>query len=240
MMTGLGWLTAGLAGLMLLIAGGCVVRLATWRRRDRAAGPEADVLHALMGVAMAGMLEPRLSPVPDAVWRAVFGVAVTWFAWRAIRARISRRDAGRERATTAHHAMPHAVQCAAMLYMLVPARSAVDSAGMAMTGMSTSGFLANPAIALLLVAFMLVYVMWTADQFAGRSRARTSPVPAGQYPPGSTTADAVAADTVAAGTVAAGTVAAGTVAAHVPSLRFEAGCAIVMSIAMGYMLLPML
>jgi hypothetical protein len=217
MMTGLGWLTAGFAGLMLLIAGGCVVRLVTWRRRGRAAGPEADVLHALMGVAMAGMLEPRLSPVPDDVWRAVFGVAVAWFAWRALRARISRRDARRDRAAAGHHAMPHAVQCAAMLYMLVPARSAVDSAGMAMTGMSASGFLANPAIALLLAAFMLVYVMWTADQFAGRSRARTASVPAGPYSPG-----------------------AATVAERAPSLRFEAGCAIVMSIAMGYMLLPML
>jgi hypothetical protein len=214
MMTGLGWLTAGFAGLMLLIAGGCVVRLVTWRRRGRGAGPVADVLHALMGVAMAGMLEPRLSPVPDDVWRAVFGVGLAWFAWQALRGRISSRDARRDRATAGHHAMPHAVQCAAMLYMLVPARSAVDSAGMAMTGMSASGFLANPAIALLLAAFMLVYVMWTADQFAGRSRARTA--------------------------VAAGTVAEGTVAERVPSLRFEAGRAIVMSIAMGYMLLPML
>ncbi len=220
-MTGPGWLAAGFAVLMLLIAGGSAVRLAGSRRRGgRPAEPEAGVLHVLMGVAMAGMLEPRLSPVPDVVWRAVFATAAAWFAWRAVRGRARRRaaapDAGSpDRGTTAHHAVPHAVQCAAMLYMLVPARSAAGGLRMAMAGMSSSGMAANPAVALLLVVFMVGYIFWTADQFATRARARTVPV-------------------------AAGPSAAGTLAGPLPLLRFEAGCAIAMSVAMGYMLLPML
>jgi Domain of unknown function (DUF5134) len=45
--------------------------------------PAADGLHVLMGVAMAGMLQPQLTPVPGTIWRAVFAVAGAWFAWQA-------------------------------------------------------------------------------------------------------------------------------------------------------------
>jgi len=86
-MTGPGWLAAGFAGLMLLIAAACAGRLAIWQLRGRDTEPEADGLHVLMGVAMAGMLEPRLIPVPTVAWRAVFAGAAAWFAWQAIRAR---------------------------------------------------------------------------------------------------------------------------------------------------------
>lgn len=213
-MTGPGWLTAGFAGLMLLIAACCAVRVLILRRRGRVIPLEADVLHVLMGVAMAGMLEPRLSPVPDSVWRTVFAVSAAWFAWRAVRAR-ARRSAGPDYGHAALHPVPHAAMSGVMLYMLVPARSAESGAGMSMAGMSGSGLTANPAIALVLVLFMLGYVLWAADQLAARPRGRTQPVPAGAAAPGAT-------------------------AEYAPSLRFEAGTGIAMSIAMGYMLLPML
>jgi hypothetical protein len=215
-MTGPGWLTAGFAGLMLVIAGSSAVRLvSSWRRLGWSAKPEANVLHVLMGVAMAGMLEPRLSPVPDAVWLAVFAVAAAWFGWRAVSGRTRPRAAGHDSQGAAHHPVPHAVQCAAMLYMLVPGRSAAGGLPMAMAGMSGSGLVANPAVALLLVVFMVGYIFWTADQLASRARVRTGLVPARPHAP------AAAAE-------------------RVLPLRFEAGSAIVMSIAMGYMLLPML
>jgi Domain of unknown function (DUF5134) len=163
-MTGPGWLAAVFAGLMLLIAGSCAIRLGIWRLRGRAGDPQADMLHVLMGVAMAGMLEPSIAPVPERVWLAVFGAAATWFGWQAIRARTGSRFT---RARCAHPA-PHAVECAAMLYMLLPSRSAVT-----MPGMGGSGGAANPALTLVLALFMLGYIVWIVDQLAILSRART-------------------------------------------------------------------
>jgi hypothetical protein len=65
-----GWAAAALAAAMLLVAAGSMVRLVIWRIRGRAAEPEADALHVVMGVAMAGMFEPRIQPVPDTAWIA--------------------------------------------------------------------------------------------------------------------------------------------------------------------------
>ncbi|MGB6455422.1 MAG: DUF5134 domain-containing protein [Streptosporangiaceae bacterium] len=163
-MTGPGWLAAVFAGVMLVIATCCAIRLGFWQLRGRAADPQADVLHVLMGVAMTGMLEPRIAPVPDRVWLAVFASAAAWFGWQAIRARSPRRLT---RASCAHPA-PHAMECAAMLYMLLPARPA-----MTMPGMGGPGTSSNPALTVVLALFMLGYVVWTADQLASLSRART-------------------------------------------------------------------
>ncbi len=201
-MTGPGWLSAVFAGLMLLIAASCAIRLGFWKLRGRAADPQADVLHVLMGVAMAGMLEPRIAPVPHRVWVGVFAMAAVWFGWQAILARRANRLT---RASCAHPA-PHAVECAAMLYMLLPSRAA-----MTMRGMAGSGFSANPALTLVLALFMLGYIVWIADQLTTRPRARTL-----------TTAGPRRDD-----------------AAVALAPRFAAFYKIVMSVAMGYMLLAM-
>ena len=125
-MTGPAWLAVLLAAVMLLIAAGSVLRLALWRLRGLAAEPEADALHVLMGVAMAGMLEPRISPVPDAAWRG--GVRG---GGRLVRlagdpgprpqgpARRHAIDLGNWQCA---HPAPHSVECAAMVYMLVRPR----------------------------------------------------------------------------------------------------------------------
>jgi hypothetical protein len=170
-MTEPGWLAGVFAGVMLLIATCCAVRLGFWRLRGRQADPQADALHILMGVAMAGMLEPRIAVIPDGVWLAVFAVAAVWFGAQASRAR------GRSRFTRGRcaHPAPHAVECAAMLYMLLASRSA-----MTMPGMGRSGASANPALTLVLALFMLGYIVWTADQLAILSRARPQTT-AGQH-----------------------------------------------------------
>jgi hypothetical protein len=161
-MIGPGWLAGVFAGVMLLIASCCAVRLGFWRLRGRQTDPQADVLHVVMGVAMAGMLEPRIAAVPDGAWLAVFAVATVWFGWQLVGARARSRL---PRARCAHPA-PHAVECAAMLYMLVASRSA-----MTMPGMGGSGASANPALTLVLALFMLGNILWTADQLAKLSRA---------------------------------------------------------------------
>jgi hypothetical protein len=211
-MTGPAWLAPALATAMLLIAAGSVVRLGIWRLRRRAAEPETDALHALMGVAMAGMLEPRISPVPDSAWRLVFAAAAAWFAWRAIRARMRQRHADGRRPDPGSwlcaHPAPHSVECGAMVYMLVPAGAAGHRPVMAMPGMAGAAPAANPAVALVLALFMLGYIVWTAD----RLRAR-------EAEPGR---------------------AAGRTAGAALAPRAAACSRIAMSLAMGYMLLTML
>jgi len=166
-LSGPGWLASGLAALMLLITASCIGRLALWRRR-RPFEPDVDALHAVMGIAMAGMLLPHLSLVPGRAWQALFVIAAVWFAARAIRSR--GRPAGQRRFS---HLAAHVVECAAMIYMLVPVRS--DNAGrMAMAGMASAST-ANPVVTLLFAVFLVGYVLWTADQLTARPR----PVPSG-------------------------------------------------------------
>jgi hypothetical protein len=184
-MTGPALLAPLLAGVMLLIVAGSIARLVFWRLRGRAAEPEADALHAAMGVAMAGMLEPRIRPVPDAAWLAVFAVAAAWFAVRAIRARSRKHDPDgwrhpHPRSWQCAHPAPHSVECAAMIYMLVPARSSGHGPMTAMAGMTSAAPTANPALALLLALFMLGYIVWTADRLTSHSRPASAMAGAGE------------------------------------------------------------
>ncbi len=71
-MAGPGWLDGIFAALMMLIALCCAGRLAIGRLRGRATELDADGLHVVMGVAMAGMFEPRLNLLPASAWGAVF------------------------------------------------------------------------------------------------------------------------------------------------------------------------
>jgi hypothetical protein len=174
-MTGPAWLAALLAAVMLLIAAGSAARLVLWWLRGRAAEPEADALHAVMGVAMAGMLEPAIRPVPATAWLAVFASAGIWFAVRAIRARSPRHGADGWRRNPRNwrcaHPAPHAVECGAMIYMLGPARGGGQMTAMA--GMTSAAPTANPALALLLALFMLGYIVWTADRLTSQHRPRS-------------------------------------------------------------------
>jgi hypothetical protein len=181
-MTEPAWLAGTLCAAMLLIAAGSVVRLAIWRLRGRAAEPEADALHVLMGVAMAGMLEPRMSLVPGAFWRVVFAAGAAWFAWRAIRVR-SRGNLGNGRSAGwgCAHPAPHIVECVAMIYMLMPAGAGSTRPSMAMPGMSGTTATANPAFAIVLALFMLGYIVWTADRLTSAGQPGTgAPAHAGE------------------------------------------------------------
>jgi Domain of unknown function (DUF5134) len=178
-MTGPAWLAPLLAAVMLLIAAGSVARLTLWWLRGRAAEPEADALHAVMGVAMAGMLEPVIRPVPATGWLTVFAAAGVWFAVRAMRARSRAHDPGsrsrRQGTWRCAHPAPHAVECAAMIYMLVPASGGGHGRATAMPGMTSAAPTANPALALLLALFMLGYIVWTADRLTSQYRPRAVP-----------------------------------------------------------------
>jgi hypothetical protein len=222
---------------MVVIAVCCGARLAISRLRTRNTERDADGLHVLMGVAMAGMLEPRLMPVPIAAWRVVFAAGAAWFAWQAIR---HTRQAGAPGA----HPAAHAVECAAMVYMLLPVGSwpSGHGPGMAMPGMSQGTTAGNPALTLVLALFMLGYVLWATDRLAHLSRARAA------TPARSTAAPwpSLAAVTVPAAASAPGAPSPGAGPRDRPpgsaalAPRLAACYKIAMGIAMGSMLVMML
>jgi hypothetical protein len=166
---------------MIMIAAYWAARLAVSGRWGRPTELDADGLHVVMGVAMAGMLLPRLSPLPASVWAAVFALAAAWFTVRAVRLQRGRSPAG----WLCRHPVAHLIECAAMLYMLFPATGLLGSAPAAMPGMSgppgtTDSF---RVLAVVLALFMLGYIIWTADMLAALTRARAGAARLAPAPP---------------------------------------------------------
>jgi hypothetical protein len=245
-MAGPSWLAGTFAAVMIVIAACSAGRLVFSRLRGRATEIDADALHVVMGAAMAGMLVPRLNVLPDSVWMAVFAMAAGWFGWHVIRG----RGLGASGASRCRYPVPHLIECAAMLYMLLPAassRPAHGRAGMAMPGMGASAGPAGsfPALAVVLALFMLGYLVWTTDRLASLARARTTTANPGitrNHRPEVTVA-------AAAGRHPASAPATPTAAANRPANpvgqpilapKLAACCKIAMSLAMGYMLILML
>jgi len=169
------WLAGALAAVMISIAVYCSARLAASRLWHRPTAVDADGLHLVMGVAMAGMLVPQLRSLPGSAWEGMFGIGAAWFAGRAVWARRG-NPVGRWQC---HYPVPHLVECGAMLYMLLAAsgpRPAGPMTGMSMPAMSASPGAAGsfPALAVVLALFMLGYVVWTADRLTSKARAKTA------------------------------------------------------------------
>jgi Domain of unknown function (DUF5134) len=257
------WLADILGLLMLVIAAYCLGRLVVWRTRGRPTDVDVDVVHGAMGVGMAAMLVPSLSPVPDVTWAWVFAVAAAWLAGRIV---TIYRQAGGARIAQAHY-LPHLIMAVAMVYMGVaasgPATGGSADGGMAMGGSGAGGHF--PLGALVLALFMFGYAVWLTDQLTGIATVRTwraapqlvlagagvpilaadgrpGPAPAAQAAP--VVRAAVAAHAAAAGELGtAGGEILGSADApdrKVPlSPRLEAGCHIAMAVTMGYMLILM-
>jgi hypothetical protein len=119
-----------------------VVQVGPRSRPRGSAGPDHDVAHLLMGVAMAGMLAPGLTTLAPGAWETIFGVLTGWFAWRAA------RDAAATgiRSLAGGHSVVHLLHCAAMVYLFA---AVTTSSGMPMTGTgAASPSLECPALAL--------------------------------------------------------------------------------------------
>ena len=246
-MAGPSWLAAVLAAVMIATAIYCAGRLAAARLWRRFTEVEADSVHVVMGIAMAGMLLPRLSPVPAPAWEAVFAVAAVWFACQAIRGRIRRQAAGSR--WRCSHPVPHLIESVAMIYMLAVLPGSwpgLPGQAMAMPGMGGGQVGAGGsllALAVILALFMIGYVLWTADQLSTLVRApagatagavrHQSPALATGHSGGGGTQDAADAAAVPSG------------AAHRPggpalAPRLAACYKIAMGLTMGYMLVLML
>ena len=230
-MTGPLWLHAALASLMIVIAADCAIRRGLvqfgilgilqraehrlpWRRPEF----EADCLHLLMGIAMAGMLLPQLRVLPGPVWETAFGLGAAWFGGRTFVGRKTGSGLLGPRGAP----FAHVIECVAMMFMLLPA---VDEAvgrphpiSAAMAGMSGGGLVSvAPAVALLLALCLVGYVVWTTDALA-RTRAGGS---------------------AGGGSAAAGGGSAVAVAGGALAPRLAAFSTIAMTLTMGYMLIQM-
>jgi hypothetical protein len=233
----LGGVSDLLAGMMLLVAAYCVGRLVLSLRSRVATRRDADVVHAVMGVSMAGMLAPSLAAGPTDMWVLIFLASTVWFGWRVV------RDA--DRASVGIHPMgqhlPHLSMSAAMVYMILIAWSgsmgASQQAGM--MAMGTAGASVAPwsfltvAVALLLVGEGALTL--------GRSVRRAVPQPqAGTLSAQMTERSGLAQG----GTSSRAFTVAEARPREVPGTRVLAPrsvmvCQVVMSLVMGYMLLSL-
>jgi hypothetical protein len=224
---------------MIVTAAYCVSRLVIARRQRRPTDHQVDAVHVLMGVAMTGMLVPRLRIFWAGGWEILFAAAAAWFAWQAIRGLRSQDAAGRGQ----RHHLQHALACIAMLYMFLAAASASKAVagGSAMSGMA-GGAAHFPTLALILAFALLGYVIWTTDRLpslapvaAFAARGVAVPVPAGAAASsmtgrdtgGSTLPDEDHAPT-------------GRGSGPPVSPRLAACCEIAMGVTMGYALIMML
>jgi hypothetical protein len=247
-MAGPSWLAAAFAAVMIITAIYCASRLAASRLWRRATAVDADAVHVVMGAAMAGMLLPRLNPLPDRSWEAVFGVAAAWFAVQAIRNLRGHATGG----WRSPHPVPHLVESAAMIYMAmaVPGRlPGGPGQRMPMPGMGggyTGAAGSFQVLAVVLALFMAGYVLWTADQLTSRARATTAAPTRGAalHPakiPITTGAPAAAGTPQAAAPPNAASTGHADPAGSPPLAPQLAACyKIAMGITMGYMLIMML
>jgi hypothetical protein len=250
-MTGPSWLAKTLAAVMIVTAAYCFSRLVVAWRSKRRTDYDVDGVHILMGVAMAGMLVPRLNPVWDSAWKVIFAMAVGWFGWQTVRGYRNEPAVGRR--WVAHH-LQHVLACGAMLYMLfaaAPTKTGSSGSGMSMGGPGGSAT-TFPTLALLLALALVGYVIWTADRFTSLApvavlRAMAVPVSAlgaAALAPSTASSDAGEAASRTATRVAHADAdpAGGQAARSKPPMspRLAACCEIAMGLTMGYMLITML
>jgi len=159
------WILDVFAAVMVVVAAVSAARLVAarpWRRGAVVA--DSDIAHLLMGIAMAGMLAPGLSTLPDGAWAAVFCVLTPWFGYRVVRD----YQANGARALAVGHCAPHLVHSAAMIYMFLAITApATGGSGMAgMGGMGGVSTLSVPTVAFLFALILAGYTIWDLDQLS--------------------------------------------------------------------------
>jgi hypothetical protein len=152
--------------LVAEVSAGQLVIARAWTRRD-IADADIAVSRLLAGIAVAGLLVPGLSILPNAAWEVAFAVMTAWLAWR-----LWLESRGRGAAMARGHYAPPLVQSAAMLYIFaaLAARSVSSTGGMAgMAGWSSSGLpaLHAPTLALIFALLLVAFAVHDLDRRAG-------------------------------------------------------------------------
>jgi hypothetical protein len=228
------WILGIFAAMMVLVAevsAGQLVLARAWTRRG-GAGTGIAVFRLLTGIAMAGILVPGLSILPNAVWEAAFAVVTGWFAWC-----LWRENRGRGAAAAVAHGpyAPHLVQSAAMLYMFaaLTGPSVTGSSGTGgMSGMawgSSGGLPALHAPTLALI-FALLLIALTIHDLNRQADADGYFLVAGRRPGPAGTALAAAAAGLAANTAER----------LLLSPAVVKGCQVAISVTMAFVLIIMI
>jgi hypothetical protein len=136
---------------MLAVAAFCAGRLVlavAWRRSTER---DADAVHVVMGVSMAGMLTGWLTGTWNDAWMVAFSASTIWFGYAVVR-QLSQHSPTTGGCTH----LPHFVASAAMLYMLFAMGS--GAMGSSMSGMAggVHSQMLDVAIAVLLVGDALI------------------------------------------------------------------------------------
>ena len=262
-MTTPAWILDIFAALMLVVAAVSAARLVAarpWVRGGAAAGPagpDVDVAHLLMAIAMAGMLTASLTTLPNTAWDVIFGLMTAWFAWRVWRD----SRANGVRALAGGHCAPHLVHSAAMLYMFTALAAPGGGSGMAGMGASAGSAMQTleyPTLAFIFALILVGYSAWDLDQLSGRRYVLAGagvPLAQAHVPAMAGAESAGVGLTGAAGTGDAATASAESAADVVPggprgsepgvralllSPGTTVGCRIVMGITMAFMLVIMI
>ncbi len=111
------WLADTFAAIMIVTAGYCAYRLVAARRWRRPTEIDVDAMHAIMGVAAAGMLVPRLNLLGYGGWEIVFGTAMGWFGWQIL---------GAWRGRLANDRLPNPSHAAALVHQHPPAHTPIS------------------------------------------------------------------------------------------------------------------
>jgi Domain of unknown function (DUF5134) len=177
------WLTDGLAVVMLAVAAYCASRVVVARLTHRRTHYSFDIVHTVMGIAMAGMLTGHLGPTTP--WLVAFVAAAGWFGLRAT----GNLFGARRTPIASGSYVRHVVTSGAMVYMLA-ATPAVAVAGTPTTTAMSGGAGRFPTLALLFGLFMVGYAVMVTDRWS-RTKSDTE-----------ATGDGDAAPILAPGTVA--------------------------------------
>src|SRR5579863_191370 len=171
------WILDMLAALMLIVTVVSAARLGLARAwRKGAIVTDTDVSHLFMGIAMAGMLVPGLTTLPNAAWEVIFALLAVWFGYRVV----SDARSNGARALAGGHCAPHLVHSAAMLYMFLalaaPAAGGPGGPGGAggsgMGSASAAQALKYPTLAFVFALILIGYAAWDLDQLSGKRYSR--------------------------------------------------------------------
>ncbi len=220
------WLAYGFAVLMVAVSVYCIGRCALANAMGRRNHYDVSVSHLLMGLAMIGMLVPRWSPVPVALWEVVFGIMAIYFLGLAASFIVRRGIRGTEGDERHHvsHYLIHMVMACAMLYMywLGMPISPPSGTGMAMSGPPVGA--GDPGLTLFIIVVLLASAIWQTDAASQVTASRQ-----------------LALSAVGGGAVGSGEVRLGQDGDDRPWLapRLETCCHVAMCLTMGYMLILM-
>lgn len=174
------WLQRFLTVIFLLVALYCLARLATSavRRTPGWAGEQGfgrDVMasHVLMALGMAAMFSPWDGPVPATAWAALFAAVAAWFAYRLVDGVLSLRSDDRAQRRWAWH---HAVEPAAMAYMMLAMPANPSSTHSAMPGIVTHAVSASPFASLVTRVLLTYFVLFTVWSVVRVVRTPTRPL----------------------------------------------------------------